>query len=135
VAQRVAHATVHALGEALADLGLTAAEINAMAHLADGNSRSVRQLSELTGTRPTTLTGVLDRLERHGYLVRQLDPADRRSFRLSLTQDGQAAAGRITDALAGLERAALADLTEQQIEGYHAVTEALLEAGHGPSAA
>ena len=89
---RATHHTLHALSSAMADLNLTAAEINALANLADRGALNVRELSAETGTRATTLTGVLDRLENRGYLTRELDPTDRRSFRLPLTEAGQAAA-------------------------------------------
>ena len=86
---RTTHYTLHALSSALADLNLTAAEINALANLADRGALNVRELSAETGTRTTTLTGVLDRLENRGYLTRELDATDRRSFRLPLTEAGQ----------------------------------------------
>jgi MarR family transcriptional regulator, organic hydroperoxide resistance regulator len=123
--QRTTHHTLHTLSGALADLNLTAAEINALANLADQGTLNVRELSAETGTRATTLTGVLDRLESRGYLTRELDPADRRSFRLPLTEAGQAAAGRVQAAVADLERGALARLSATQIAGFHAVVAAL----------
>ena len=125
--QRTTHHTLHALGAALAGLDLTAAEINALANLADGRTRSVSQLSAETGTRATTLTGVLDRLERRGYLTRELDAADRRSFRLALTEAGRLAAAQVHAAVADLERTALAGLSAEQIAGYRAVVTALQE--------
>jgi DNA-binding MarR family transcriptional regulator len=126
--QRTAHHTVHALSAALADLNLTAAEINVLANLAGRGALSVGELSTGTGTRSSTLTGVLDRLESRGYLSRELDPTDRRSFRLPLTEAGQAVAARVQAAVTGLERDALAGLSATQIAGFHAVVNALLEA-------
>jgi DNA-binding MarR family transcriptional regulator len=73
--QKTTHHTLHALSAALADLSLSAAEINALANLGDGGTVNVRQLSDRTGTRASTLTGVLDRLENRGFLTRELDPA------------------------------------------------------------
>jgi MarR family transcriptional regulator, organic hydroperoxide resistance regulator len=124
---RATHRTLHALNAALADLDLTASEINALANLADGGSRNVRELSADTGTRATTLTGVLDRLERRGFLTRELDPADRRSFRLALTRSGRTVAAKVRRAAAELERRALAGLSDRQIAGYRAVVTALQE--------
>jgi MarR family transcriptional regulator, organic hydroperoxide resistance regulator len=126
--QKATHHTLHALGAALADLNLNAAEINTLANLGGGGTVNVRELSERTGTRSSTLTGVLDRLENRGYLTRELDPADRRSFRLPLTEAGQAVAGRVLAAVAELERQALGRLSAIQIAGYHAVITALQEA-------
>ena len=125
---RTTHHTLHALSSALTDLNLTAAEINALANLADRGALNVRELSAETGTRATTLTGVLDRLENRGYLTRELDPADRRSFRLPLTGAGQAVAARVLAAIAEVERGALARLSATQIAGFHAVITALQEA-------
>jgi MarR family transcriptional regulator, organic hydroperoxide resistance regulator len=125
--QRATHRTLHALTGVLADLDLTASEINTLANLADGRARNVRELALDTGTRATTLTGVLDRLERRGYLVRELDPADRRSFRLTLTGPGRVAARKVRAAVTDLEASALAGLSARQLAGYHAVVTALQE--------
>ncbi len=122
---RTTHHTLHALGSALADLNLTAAEINALANLAGRGALNVRELSTETGTRATTLTGVLDRLENRGYHTRELDASDRRSFRLPLTEAGQAAAERVQATVSDLERGALERLSATQIAGFHAVVAAL----------
>jgi DNA-binding MarR family transcriptional regulator len=125
---RTTHYTLHALSTALAELNLTAAEINALANLADRGALNVRELAAETGTRATTLTGVLDRLESRGFLTRELDAADRRSFRLPLTEAGRAVAERVRAAVADLEGGALARLSATQIAGFHAVIAALQEA-------
>jgi MarR family transcriptional regulator, organic hydroperoxide resistance regulator len=126
--QRATHHTLHALSASLADLNLSAAEINALANLGEGGTLNIRQLSERTGTRASTLTSLLDRLENRGYLARELDPADRRSFRLPLTKAGQTAAAHVLAAIADLERSALSRLDATQVAGYHAVITALQEA-------
>jgi MarR family transcriptional regulator, organic hydroperoxide resistance regulator len=122
---RATHATLHALIARLADLDLPAADINALANLANGTGRTVGALATATATRPSTLTSLLDRLTRRGYIVRETDPDDRRSFVVRLTPDGQAAAVRAAEAIAELERQALATVTPQQRAGFHAVIDAL----------
>ena len=124
---RATHATLHKLTTRLADLNLPAADINALANLADGTGRTVGALATATGTRPSTLTSLLDRLTRRGYTVRETDPADRRSFVVRLTPDGLAAAQRAAAAIADLERQALATMTSAQRAGFHAVIDALTE--------
>ncbi len=126
--QRATHVVLHALGAALADLRLTAAEINALANLAHHGALSVSQLSSETGTKASTLTNVLDRLERRGYLVRELDAADRRSFRLHLTESGGTVAARVHEVIADLERRALRGLSPTQVACFHSVIAALQEA-------
>ena len=82
--QRATHATLHVLARDLAGLGLNSSETNVLAVLADGRPRAVGELAAATATRPTTLTSVLDRLAGRGLVVRELDPADRRSFVVEL---------------------------------------------------
>jgi DNA-binding MarR family transcriptional regulator len=125
--QRAAHHTLQALATALAELELTPSELNTLANLADGRDRNVRELSRDTGTRATTLTGVLDRLEQRGYLLRELAAGDRRSFRVTLTDPGRTIAAQVRQAVADLECSALAELSTRQLAGYHAVITALQE--------
>jgi MarR family transcriptional regulator, organic hydroperoxide resistance regulator len=124
---RAAHATLTALQARLAGLNLTASEINALAILATGQPRSIGELAAATATKPTTLTSVLDRLVRRGLVVRQLDPADRRSFLVSLTQDGRPVADRARAEMGALERAALAAVTSADLAGFRVVTQAIME--------
>lgn len=44
-------------------------------------------LARLAGLHPATMTGVLDRLEKGGWLVRDRDPQDRRSVRLRIRRE------------------------------------------------
>ena len=124
---RATHATLHALTTRLADLDLPAADINVLANLADGVARTVGALADATATRPSTLTSLLDRLTGRGYLVRETDLADRRSFVIRLTPAGRAAAERAAAAIADLERQALAAVTPAERAGFHALLDALTE--------
>ncbi|RSS80088.1 MarR family transcriptional regulator [Streptomyces sp. WAC06614] len=127
--QRATHATLHLITTELADLDLTAAEINALANLADGQGRTVSALGAAVGSRPTTLTSVLDRLERRGHITRGRRPGDRRTVLVELTGSGREAAAVVTRTLAGLEDRALAGLSAQDLAGFHAVLEKLVEEG------
>ena len=51
---------------------------------------SAGRVSEILRLHPSTLTGVLKRLEAHGLLERRADPADARRALLDLTPDGRA---------------------------------------------
>ena len=123
--QRATHATLHELAADLADLGLTPSELNALANLADGRSRSVSDLGRAAGTRPTTLTSVLDRLERRGYITRSPRPGDRRGVLIELTSAGRQAAATIRHAIAGVEQRALGALPASTVAGLRTALEAL----------
>ena len=124
---RATHATLQALSARLAGLDLPASEINVLASLAGHRPLTVGALATATATRPTTLTSVLDRLAGRGYVMREVDPADRRSFLISLTPAGQQAAATISAAVSELERTALAGVSPAQRAGFSAVVDALSE--------
>jgi DNA-binding MarR family transcriptional regulator len=125
--QRATHATLQVLSAELVDLDLTASEINALANLADGQGRTVSELGAAVGSRPTTLTSVLDRLERRGHITRGSRPGDRRAVLIELTLSGQLAAATIRQAIADLEHRALDGLPEDALAGLCAALQALTE--------
>ncbi|TMR88804.1 MarR family winged helix-turn-helix transcriptional regulator [Nonomuraea sp. CA-143628] len=127
--QRATHATLHLIATELVDLDLTASEINALANLADGHGRTVSQLGAAVGARPTTLTSVLDRLERRGHITRGTRAGDRRSVLIELTDSGRAAAAVITQTLTDVENRALEGLPAEAVAGFYAVLDALVKEG------
>jgi MarR family transcriptional regulator, organic hydroperoxide resistance regulator len=101
--QQVTHRLLASLDDALADLGLSAAEINTLACFGGANRRTVGELVAATAQRPSTLTGILDRLERRALVERVANPTDRRSILVRLTPAGRAQARRVTEAFAALD--------------------------------
>ena len=125
--QRATHATLQVLSAELVDLDLTPSEINALANLADGQARTVSALGLLIGSRPTTLTSVLDRLERRGHITRSALAGDRRSVLIELTPSGAVAARTIEESLASLEQQAFEGLSDRTVSAFHTALQALTE--------
>jgi DNA-binding MarR family transcriptional regulator len=125
--QRATHATLQVLAAELVDLDLTASEINALANLADGQGRTVSELGAAVGARPTTLTSVLDRLERRGHITRGTRPGDRRAVLIELTPSGRLTAATIRKAVADLEHRALGNLPPNEITTLRTALEALTD--------
>lgn len=125
--QRATHATLQTLSAELVDLELVASEINALANLADGRARTVSELGTAVGTRPTTLTSVLDRLERRGHITRGTRRGDRRAVLIELTPTGHLTATRIRRAITDLEHRALGNLPATHLTGLRRALHALTE--------
>ena len=119
------HRVLDHLAAELSDLGLRQAEVNVLAQLQAGAPRSVGELASATGQRPSTLTGVLDRLELRRLVRRRVNPADRRSFTIELTAPGERAAARVHGAFAALDEGVLADIPPAAADGFHHVLDAL----------
>lgn len=124
-------ATVHLvldhLAEELADLGLTQGEVNALLQLDEGVPVTVARLQAATGQRASTLTGVLDRLERRGFVERALNPEDRRSFTVVLTEAGATVGTRIRETFADLDAMAQQGVSRRSLDGYFEVLGRLAE--------
>ena len=61
-----------------AHLDLRDVDLDCLNLLDRRGSLSPKELAQQTGVHPATLTGILDRLERDGWVARDRDPADRR---------------------------------------------------------
>ena len=124
-------ATTHRVLEHLAleleDLGLSHGEVNALAQLEPGAVRTVAELQAATGQRASTLTGVLDRLERRGLVERRLNPRDRRSFTVTLTDTGAAAAKRVEQTFRDMEGRVLRAVSQRSAKGFFDVLRTLDE--------
>jgi DNA-binding MarR family transcriptional regulator len=78
--------------------GLTIQQVELLCQLNAGRP-SFGELASLLGCDKTNVTGMVDRLERRGFLARETDPADRRVTRAVLTEQGLAARKNIRAAL------------------------------------
>ena len=123
--QRATHVTLHLLSTELAELGLSASELNVLANLADGRPRTVSELGTAAGVRPTTLTGVLDRLVDKGILTRAARPGDRRAVEITLTAEGTRIADQVAHAFAAVEARAVGDASASAVKEARRVLTAL----------
>jgi DNA-binding MarR family transcriptional regulator len=69
---------------------LTPPQFAVLAFLWKADGLTQARLGQMLTMDRTTISGVLDRLERHGLVVRKEDPADRRAYRIYLTERGRA---------------------------------------------
>ena len=83
--------------ELFGDLGLTTLQFAALMKLWELGDLSQNQLGRLTAMDPNTIQGVVQRLERRGFVERRPDPEDRRRKALALTSCGEALAGSLVE--------------------------------------
>lgn len=60
-------------------LDIRSGDLECLDHISREGPLSPTALARLTGQHPATLTGILDRLERGGWIARDRDPDDRRA--------------------------------------------------------
>ncbi|MFL6674642.1 MAG: MarR family winged helix-turn-helix transcriptional regulator [Massilia sp.] len=77
-------------GESVRESGLTHAQFDIVATLGNTPGMSYKELGERTLITKGTLTGVIERLEQKGLVVRERNSDDKRSFFVRLTPAGDA---------------------------------------------
>ncbi|NKX55425.1 MarR family winged helix-turn-helix transcriptional regulator [Arthrobacter mobilis] len=70
-------------------LQLGASDLVALGYLHEGGPTAPRDLAAMMGITSGSITAMLDRVERAGFLVRNNNPEDRRSILVSITPAGQ----------------------------------------------
>lgn len=117
-----ARTVINAYTPLLDELNLTHPQYLVMLALWQKSPRSVKDLSQTLLLGSPTLSPLLKRLERHGYLTRQRAEGDERSLAVALTPEGTAlrdkaltVPGAILDTL-GLTRAEAQNLQERMTQ-------------------
>lgn len=83
------------MDQALKPLDLTSQQIGVIMMLASGRAHTPFELSREMSYDSGSMTRMLDRLEKKGFVVRERSEADRRIVELKLTQQGLAAASQL----------------------------------------
>jgi DNA-binding MarR family transcriptional regulator len=101
-----AHLAVNRVYKPLLDeLGLTYPQYLVLAALYEQDDQTVGSLGDRLFLDSSTLTPLLKRMERAGYLTRQRDPQDERQVRIRLTKRGRRTRENSSGFLDGLVKA------------------------------
>ena len=119
------HRATHRIGIFLDSLGITQGEGHILSHLAALGDTSIAELHRALAHRRSTLTSILDRLAERGFITRESDPKDRRSFIVRLSKKGKTVAGEVHRELARIEESAFKGITGPQYQSVVKVLQAL----------
>lgn len=75
---------------AIQESGLTPSQYHVLNLLWEGGEMPLKDLAEASRCTRATMTGLIDTLERKGFVQRVPNPEDRRSLLASLTKEGKA---------------------------------------------
>ena len=109
------------------ELGVSPSEGHVVTYLRSYAPAPVGELVRVFGMKQSTLTSMLDRLERDGFLRREVNPDDRRSFLIHVTAAGVELAERLTAQLTRLEAEIRARVSDVEMDGFRAVMAAVDE--------
>lgn len=122
------HRATHRIGlhiERLGAPGVSQPEAHILTHLDSAPDCTIADLHRAFAHKRSTLTSILDRLAARGLIVRQTDPRDRRSFRISLTREGRTLARRVSRHLMAFEARVLKRASARDLQAFRRVLDAL----------
>jgi len=108
--------------EALAAHDLTPAQLFVLTCLGQEDGQQPKALAEKVFLDSSSITGLIDRTERSGFLQRRPDPADRRALRIYLTGQGTAKLKELEPVLARVKERIDSEFfsghTPEQVESF-----------------
>ena len=105
-----------AFSEEVRPLGATLQMWRVLAALREGDGRRMGDLSETTSIEVSTLTRLVDNMEKKGLVARRRDAADARVVALHVTPAGRRLTQRITPIAERYESVALAGFTAAEAD-------------------
>jgi DNA-binding MarR family transcriptional regulator len=126
--ERASHAIGIWIEAELDDMGITQAEAHLLGYLAQVDRCSINDLHRDFGHRRSTLTSILDRMERRGLARRLPHPTSRRSVMVALTDQGRFAGERVAGLLRELDHRVRREATDRDMQGFYHVIQSIEEA-------
>jgi DNA-binding MarR family transcriptional regulator len=130
---RTADMVFDQIGRLLRPIGVSAAGGLVLGQLRDNGAMSPSDLGERLIVTRATVTGLVDSLERRGFVRRSPNPADRRGLRIEITPEGLEAVHEVRTRIHRHEKALLAGFSDEELRAYvaqlHRIQDAVAAAG------
>ena len=107
-------AMLRKMEEMLSEEGLTMPQFQALRIVAKGGVVCMREISDEMFVTPANVTGIIDRLESRGLLMRSGRKSDRRTTNIELTPKGKALQEKVSGKYNEFMRGALRVLTQDE---------------------
>jgi DNA-binding MarR family transcriptional regulator len=109
--------------------GLTVTQLRLLGHLREKEGLSNAELADLLYVTRPSVSALLERLERGGFIRREVSPTDRRGIRIWLEDSGRAAVDSARGETNAFARGLMEDLSDEQVAEIVKALNSLVEAG------
>lgn len=114
--QHIARQRTKLYDQTLAPHGLTSAQVFVINHLLDTDGLTQVELANLAGIGTVAMSGLIDRLEAHEWVVRRADPRDRRSKQIWLMPVVESKKGELFKAAEEINKISMATLSPDEVD-------------------
>jgi MarR family transcriptional regulator, organic hydroperoxide resistance regulator len=120
--------TIHDYSQKVSqEYGITGPQLWALKTISENGSLSLGELSKKMYLHPSTVTGVVDRLEKKGYVFRDRGQKDRRVVKVQLTPGGKVLTKKAPNPVQGKMIHGLRKLKQGELRIIHKSVEKLVE--------
>ena len=109
------------------EFGVTAPQLWALKTISQNQSLSLSELGQAMYLHPSSITGLIDRLEKKGFVSRKRDQKDRRVVKIELTPMGTALAKKSPNPIQGKMIHGLKNLKKGDLNSIFNATKKLVE--------
>ena len=110
------HAVFQNLHERLDPFGITPGQYAVLYCLWNKGEITPKEISQSIFLEMSTVSGVLDRMQKKGLIQRVVDPNDRRSVRVAATPEGMALREGVMEAVAAMNTDVLGEFTPEEVQ-------------------
>ena len=125
--RRIFKATQNYSQEVHREFGITGPQLWALKTISQKKSISLSELGEAMYLHPSSMTGLIDRLEKSGFAFRERDQKDRRVINIKLTPKGTALARKSPNPIQGKMIHGLKNLQKGKLNSIFNSTRKLVE--------
>ncbi len=102
-------------------ISISPAQMGILFLLQKGNLRPMSELGKLLEIDNSTITGLVDRLEKSGFVKRSADPNDRRKWLISITETGDGEINQAKKIVKEVNRKVKEGFSESEIDSFRNV--------------
>ncbi len=122
------------LKKTLADKGIKVTGVQTgILFLLKHKSQTMTELSKELSIDNSAITGLVDRLERSGFARREMNPSDRRTFLISITDLGLAEIEKAKTIVHAVNADIKRDFSEEEVEVFKRILQSMLTKFEYPS--
>ncbi len=110
------HNVFQYLSVKLSSLGITPSQYSVLSCLWGRSHATPKQLAEILGIETSTVSGLLDRLQKNGLIDRIVNSEDRREVQVIATQKGRDLEKPVTAIIDDMNKEVLKTFTQEEID-------------------
>ena len=104
-----------------ASVKITLVQAGILFLLKEKNERAMSELGQLLSLDNSTITGLIDRLEKSGFVLRKANPKDRRVSLIHITRQGIKEVNKAKTVINRVNEEIKADFSKEEIESFKKV--------------